>query len=98
MNNQNQIKEHWGHLSITELMDLNQLSLTELLHLAFELKLYQLETPNIGRRWTEDEERFLVQYSKELSVREASNLLYRSHYATYQRIRILGLDEMIRQK
>ncbi|KGA99020.1 hypothetical protein AJ85_15835 [Alkalihalobacillus alcalophilus ATCC 27647 = CGMCC 1.3604] len=98
MNNQNQIKEQWGNLSIPELMELNQLSLTELLHLAFQLKLYQFETPNIGRRWTEDEEQFLIQHSKELSVREASNLLYRSHYATYQRIRFLGLDEMIRQK
>ena len=98
MDKKNLIKKNWGKQTILELMDTCDISLNELLEIAFDLYLYKIKTPNIGRRWTDVEDDFLRKHSKQLSVRDASNLLYRSHYATYQRVRILGLEEMINQK
>ncbi|WP_423800766.1 hypothetical protein [Neobacillus sp. SAB-20_R2A] len=92
------IKENWGFKSILELADSLNINLKELLEIAFDLGLYRKNTPNIGRRWTEEEDKFLTEHSNRLSVRDASNLLYRSHYATYQRVRVLGLEEMINKK
>lgn len=92
------IKENWAKKSILELADSLNINLRELLEIAFELGLYKKDTPNFGRRWTEVEDKFLTEHSNQLSVREASNLLYRSHYATYQRVRVLGLEEMINKK
>lgn len=93
-----EIKENWGTKSIMELAESLDISLKDLLDIALELELYKVSTPNIGRRWTAIEDEFLKEHSDQLSVRSASNLLYRSHYATYQRIRILGLEQMINKK
>ncbi|MCU5068341.1 hypothetical protein GH839_21550 [Bacillus thuringiensis] len=92
------IEENWGKESIVEMTDTLNISLMEFLELAFNLQLYRKSTPNIRRRWTMEEEGFLNNYAHHLSVREASNLLYRSHYATYQKIRVLGLGEIMINK
>ncbi|KMK75121.1 hypothetical protein [Alkalihalobacillus pseudalcaliphilus] len=89
---------NWGKISIGEWMRTGSFTLSEFLQKAYDLKLYDQKTPDIGRRWTDIEDRFLEKYSNDLTVREASNLLHRSYYATYQRVRILGLNEMIKQK
>lgn len=98
MDKENIIVKYWGEKSISELTDTLNISLREFLKIAFDLKLYKKDTPNIGRRWTNEEDMFLTNHSNHLSVREASNLVYRSHYATYQRIRLLGLEHMINKK
>ncbi|WP_092504698.1 hypothetical protein [Virgibacillus subterraneus] len=95
MNKSDFIEKNWGQESILELSDTLGVSINEILNIALDLKLYKIDTPNIARRWTEEEETFLIEHSYHLSVRDASNLLYRSHYATYQRIRYLNLNEMI---
>jgi hypothetical protein len=92
------LRENWGKKPIYDLTGTLNISLRQFLEMAFDLQLYNKNTPNIGRRWTEVEDLFLTNHSNHLSVREASNLLYRSHYATYQRIRVLGLEEMINKK
>ncbi|WP_033827203.1 hypothetical protein [Bacillus andreraoultii] len=92
------IEENWGKDTIFEVIESHNISLIEFLEIAFELYLYTKNTPNIGRRWTKVEEDFLIKHASQLSVRDASNLLYRSHYATYQRVRFLGLGEMINKK
>lgn len=94
------IKENWGKHSIFELIESQNIAINEFLELAFELELYRKSTPNIGlgRRWTKEEDEFLKKYADYLSVREASNLLYRSRYATYQRVRFLGLSEKMIKK
>lgn len=98
MDKKKYIKENWGSESIVEWTDTLNISLREILEISFELGLYKKTTPNIGRRWTLDEEQFLTNHAHHLSVREASNLLYRSHYATYQKIRVLGLGEIMINK
>lgn len=74
------------------------MNLREFLEIALELQLHKNKTPNNGRRWTTEEEEFLTTHANKLSVREASNLLYRSHYATYQKIRLLGLGDLMINK
>jgi hypothetical protein len=98
LDNKIALKENWGKKSILDLTGTLNIPMKELLEIAFELGLHKKDTPNIGRRWTTVEDDFLISHSNKLSVREASNLLYRSHYATYQRIRVLGLEEMINKK
>lgn len=100
LDKRNFIRENWGKDSILELIESQKISLKEFLEIALELQLYKRSTPNIGKRtWTKEEDNFLKKYANKLSVREASNLLYRSYYATYQRVRLLGLgDKMINKK
>lgn len=92
------IVDNWGKESIHELTDSLDISLTEALEIAFELQLYKKSTPNIARRWLSEEAEFLINHAHQLSVRDASNLLYRSHYATYQKVRVLGLGEIMINK
>lgn len=92
------IKDNWGRKSIEEIAELLNVSVYNTLVLAFELNLHRIETPNISRRWADDEQKILKDYSKELTIKEASNLLYRSYQATYQRVRYLSLTEMINKR
>lgn len=71
------------------------LNLYELLKLAYEEKLYSKKTPEVKRRWTKDEDEFLKEYADSLTIAQACVLLYRSHYATYQRVKMLDLKQMI---
>ncbi|WP_062050367.1 hypothetical protein [Bacillus sp. JCM 19034] len=89
------LAKKWGKEPIMDIAKSLNLSLTETMELALELGLQNKETLNIGRTWTTAEEEFLKKHSNELTVRQASNLLYRSHYATYQRVKLLQLNEMI---
>lgn len=99
MNKKKLIKENWGKESIFELMESHQISIDEFLKIAYELKLYNKETPNIARRWTKAEEDFLIHHADDITIKQASRLFYRSYYATYQRVRLLGLgDKMINKK
>lgn len=89
---------HWGKIPLEELAEKFDITLFTLLETAFDKGLSNIETPNVSRRWTKSENQFLEKYSTCLDIKEASNLLYRSHYATYQHIRVLGLDNMIKKK
>ncbi|WP_306010522.1 hypothetical protein [Bacillus sp. MMSF_3328] len=92
------IMENWGEKRLDEIKNRLGISLKELLETALKLNLQNRITPHIGRRWTNEEDAFLTENSHRLSVKDASNLIYRSHYATYQRVRVLGLHEMINKK
>jgi|SRR5699024_151894 len=92
------ILKNWGEESIINIANTLDMNIDELIKLALKLGLSDTTTPDIGRSWTEKEDSFLVDYSNILSIRQASNLLYRSHYATYQRVRLLGLNEMINKR
>ncbi|RKD25771.1 hypothetical protein BEP19_02180 [Ammoniphilus oxalaticus] len=98
MERERYIRQKWGTEPLIEIADALQIELAELLELAFVYELYEQETPSLRRRWDPQEEAFLQKYSDRLSIKEASHLLYRSHYATYQRVRYLGLDEMVKRK
>src|SRR5699024_1716920 len=98
VNQDNFIKENWGQLHIEEIIDRLDISLHEILETAYRLQLSHITTPNIGRTWTEMKDRFLKKHADHINVKKASNLLYRSHYATYQRIRFLGLREKMINK
>lgn len=89
------IKENWGHLSIGDICKELSLPLYQVLEMAYELNLAKTKTPDIQRRWTEDEDNFLKTYSMKIGIPEACNLLYRSRYGTYQRVKMLNLSQMI---
>ncbi|MGX1436500.1 hypothetical protein [Mammaliicoccus sciuri] len=86
---------NWGKESLDEISKNTNLSISEIFKLALMYGLNKVSTPDIKRRWTEAEDEFLKTNSKKIDVRGASNLLYRSHHGTYQRVKYLGLEEMI---
>ena len=98
MNAEKYIFKHWGVKSIDDYAEVLKLDIGALLLVAFNLNLHKKNTPNISRRWTAEEEDFLVNHASQLSIREASNLMYRSYYAMYQRIRVLGLGDIMIKK
>jgi len=53
------------------------------------------ETMNKVVKMNEASYKFLREYADRLRIREACNLLYRSRYATYQRVKFLNLQQMI---
>ena len=85
------MKENWGKLSLLELSELLSLDKNDILKMAFRLNLQKIKTPEIKRRWTAEEDLFLVEHANLLTIPEACNLLYRSRYATYQRVKFLNL-------
>lgn len=89
------IKKNWGNLSLENLSKNLSISVFELLIVAYDLNLQTKKTPDVGRRWSEDEDKFLKEYADRLRIPEACNLLYRSRYATYQRVKFLNLEQMI---
>jgi|SRR5699024_1287973 len=89
------LRESWGKEDLYVIRDNLCLGLYEIFSLAYSSSLQNVETANKRRHWTEEEDRFLKDYSNELSIGQACNLLYRSRYATYQRVKMLNLTEMI---
>ncbi|MDC2863501.1 hypothetical protein [Bacillus sp. BP-3] len=89
------VKKNWGSLTLDEICKHLSINLYQLLEISYELNLHRKKTPDVKRRWTEEEDRFLKEYSNRINIREACNLLYRSRYATYQRIKFLNLYEMV---
>jgi len=95
LNTKDLLKQNWGKYTLEELCKDLSLRLYDLFELSYELNLHKKKTPEVGRRWTEEEDRFLKDYADKLTIHEACNLLYRSRYATYQRVKFLSLDQMI---
>lgn len=89
------IKDNWGKMPITEIANSLSIGLFELLEIAYELNLQSIKTPELRRGWTKAEDKFLTEYADRLRIPEACNLLYRSRYATYQRVKFLNLQQMI---
>lgn len=92
---QNYIKLNWGKKDILRILDDLNIDLYSLLQIALDLNLQSMETGDITRRWTNGEDKFLKDHSHLLSIQEACNLLHRSRYATYQRVKLLNLEEMV---
>lgn len=93
------LERNWGNKPIETIIMEMERDFSDILEIAYELNLHLVETANIRRTWTKEEEEFIKKYAKQLSIKEVSNLLYRSYYAVYQRVRFLGLEnEMIKQR
>jgi hypothetical protein len=90
--------ENWSKNSLVSLQEEINIDLYILLTKAYKLVLHKKETPNIARRWTDDEDKFLEDNADTLTIPEACNLLYRSRYATYQRVKYLQLEQMVSRK
>jgi len=86
---------NWGQLSLEDISKSLSLNLFDLLKLAYELKLHFKKTPEVKRRWTKWEDDFLKEHADAITIPQACNLLYRSRYATYQRVKFLSLEQMI---
>jgi len=100
-NDKSYLKASWGEVRLDEMQRHLDYDLYKLLKIALELNLQYIETEHmeqVRRQWTKEEELFLRAFSKQLSIQEAANLLHRSRYATYQRVRFLGLHEMINKR
>jgi hypothetical protein len=99
---ENEIKQflitNWAKMSLEELQSHLKIDLYNLLTLAYNLKLGKKKTPDVGRRWTQEEDKFLCDNAYRLTIPEACNLLYRSRYATYQRVKLLQLEQMINKR
>lgn len=89
------IKGNWGKMPLNDIANSLSLELLEILEIAHELNLQSIKTPEIRRGWTISEDEFLTKYADYLTIPEACNLLYRSRYATYQRVKFLNLQQMI---
>lgn len=92
------LRENWINKSLIEIKKELGVDLYTLLMSAYNLRLHKRVTPNIARKWTEEEDQFLKDMSNKISILEASNLLYRSRFATYQRVRYLNIPNMIQGK
>lgn len=94
----NYIQLKWGKKSILSIQKELNIDLYSLLQMALESNLQNIKTESIKRRWTEEEDRFLKEHSDQLNIFEACNLLHRSRYATYQRVKFLNLNEMVNKR
>lgn len=93
------IDDNWGKISISDMQEKMNVSLYVLLSTAFNHNFYLRDSKIIERRgWTADEDRFLEEYSNRISIDEACNLFHRSRPATYQRVKLLGLNNMIKKR
>lgn len=95
------LRTNWGKLSIDDIQSSTKKSLYDLLTFAYELNLAKIDTSHLKKsmtRWSDDEDRFLKDNSNRLTIPEASNLLNRSKYAVYQRVRFLQLPEMVSKR
>ncbi|WP_461202632.1 hypothetical protein [Anoxybacillus sp. TBDG-1] len=95
---ENFLLNSWGKKPLTDLQQEVNIDLYSLLTVAYKIGLHKISTPSIKRRWTSDEDKFLEDNASTLTIPEASNLLYRSRYATYQRVKYLQLEQMINRK
>lgn len=95
VNDKDFIKGNWGKMPLNDIANSLSLGLLELLEIAYELNLQSIKTPELRRGWTKSEDEFLTKYADRLRIPEACNLLYRSRYATYQRVKFLNLQQMI---
>lgn len=94
----NFIKKNWKKKDLKTIQKETAIDLYSILQIAFDSGLQSTDTEDIGRRWTIEEDSFLKDYSNKLSINDACNLLHRSRYATYQRIKMLDLTEMISKR
>lgn len=92
---ENFLRENWGEISTVDMSKKLNIELEELLNLTLSMDLKNIPTPDIKRRWSEIEDNFLIANENNLSIKQASNLLYRSRYATYQRVKFLQLEGMV---
>lgn len=91
-------KEDWTSLSINEKLLKYDIDKSKLYEIAYKEKLYN-EEPIIERnRWTKCEEFFLEKYKENLSIRDFSNIFHKSYYATLQKVKLMGMYELINRK
>lgn len=92
--------EDWKNLSINDFMRKYELNFDELFNLSIKENLadHKPHIDKLPRIWTKEEEELLIKYSNTLTLTECSNILHRPRYGTYQRVKKLGLNNMIKNK
>lgn len=90
------IKDNWGKLTPDEMSIQLSINLYDLLTIAYKMGMHKVDTPDIKRSWKKMEDQFLMDNAHVLTTTDACKLLYRSRYATYQRVKFLNLKEMIK--
>ncbi|MCJ1663066.1 hypothetical protein [Staphylococcus sp. NRL 18/288] len=98
MDNQKFIIDNFSKLNILEMTQFLNITYYEYCDIVFEHKLYLQNTSNIPRYWKIEEDEIIQKYSSVLNIRHISNMLWRSYYATYQRVRYLGLHNLINKR
>ncbi|MDS3888917.1 hypothetical protein WL482_04275 [Staphylococcus hominis] len=84
----------WKSLTLTELMKKKNCDAVTIYQCAVDKKLYKYKTI-IERKKLSEEEKEFIKKNNFLTVNELSNILHKSHYATLQIVKLLGLYDMI---
>lgn len=82
-------------LYLSELIKKYNFSIKEMYDIALVQRLYRFETPIERRKWTEVDSNFIIENKDTLSVKEVSSIMHKSYNATLQKVKLLGLYEMI---
>lgn len=85
----------WKALTLTELLKKYDISIEEMYDIALKKGLYNYVTPIERRNWTKEDANFIKRNKNFLSVREVSCIMHKTYYATLQKVKLLGLYEMI---
>lgn len=94
----NCIMSLWGIENLQEIAAKLNTNVYSILKIAMQCGLQGTSTPNVTRRWTVEEDKFLQENASLLNTTQAANLLYRSRHAIYQRVRYLQLEQMLNKK
>lgn len=98
MNKEKYIINNYFEKDILEMTKFLKIDFYDYCDIVVKNKLYLKSTSNITRKWEEKEDYIIKKYSNDLNIRCISNMLWRSYYATYQRVRYLGIDNLIKKR
>ncbi|WP_367121462.1 hypothetical protein [Staphylococcus capitis] len=85
----------WTTLNLSELMEKKRCDAVTIYDYALREELYKHQTINERRKLSEIEKEYIINHLRHLTVNELSNVLHKSHYATLQLVKLLGLYDMI---
>lgn len=98
MDKENFLIKNFLNKNILEMTKFLSISYYEYCDIVVKYDLYLKNTSNISRTWKKEEDEIIKKYSNTLNIRQISNMLWRSYYGTYQRIRFLGIEGLIQKK
>lgn len=90
--------ENFYNKDILEMVKYLNIDYYEYCDIVVRNKLYLKNTKNITRTWSTEEDDIIKIHSNDLTIRQISNMLWRSYYGTYQRIRYLGVSNLIKKR
>lgn len=86
-----ELVKKWGDPNLIALCKIYNMQFIDIATIAYERNLYNIETPNNRRKWSQDEDQFLIKFYKVLNSKQVSNLLYRSRKAVFERQSMLRI-------